>query len=127
MYLEKITKNLEKFDYNYSTAGDIVTVKLDFSHVVTIELCQNRIIIKDKLLGWNFLTGAIEMSLKSSFIYNFVGAVVFGFLCLFASFELNIELNSLYLLFITWVILFSGFYLANYHSFRQQIMYWTHQ
>ena len=53
---------------------DKILVKLGLSQQIKIEITEtNKIIIKDKLLGWNFLTGMIEMSLKNAIIYNLIG------------------------------------------------------
>lgn len=125
MDLEKITKNLEKFGYNYKIVNEVITVKLDFSHIVIISIKSNQLLITDMLKGYNFLTGALEMSLKNSLIYNFIGNFIFGFICLYADNVTSINLNSLYLLFISWVILFSVFYLVKYESFKRQIMNWS--
>ena len=74
MEKEKIMLFLNKFNYNYHMKDDTILVKLGLSQQIKIEITEtNKIIIKDKLLGWNFLTGMIEMSLKNSIIYNLIG------------------------------------------------------
>jgi hypothetical protein len=100
---------------------------LELAQQVTIEFdVPNKIIIKDKLIGWNFLTGMITMSLKNAFIYNFVGLILLGFICLYSeNTENGINLIVLFLVFITWIILFSGFYLIKLEGFKNQIMNWT--
>jgi hypothetical protein len=96
---------------------------LELAQQVTIEFdVPNKIIIKDKLVGWNFLTEMITMSLKNAFIYNFVGLILFGFICLYSDTENGINLIVLFLAVITWIILFSGFYLIKLEGFKNQIM-----
>jgi hypothetical protein len=100
---------------------------LELAQLVTIEFdVPNKIIIKDKLIGWNFLTEMITMSLKNASIFNFVGLILFGFICLYCeNTENGINLIVLFLVFITWIILFSGFYLIKLEGFKNQIMNWT--
>ncbi len=91
-------------------------VKIEFNE-------PNKMIIKDKLVGWNFLTGMIEMSLKNAIFYNITGIIVFGILCLYFESKGN-GLNSIaiFLVFITWVILFTVFYLARLENFKSQLI-----
>jgi hypothetical protein len=127
MEKEKVLNFLDKYDYSYSEKDNSIFVKLELAQQVTIEFdVPNKIIIKDKLIGWNFLTGIITMSLKNAFIYNFVGLILFGFICLYSeNTEKGINLIVLFLVFITWIILFSGFYLIKLEGFKNQIMNWT--
>ncbi|MFT5963951.1 MAG: hypothetical protein ACI9L6_000671 [Flavobacterium sp.] len=124
---EKVLNFLDKYDYSYSEKDNSIFVKSELAQQVTIEFdVPNKIIIKDKLIGWNFLTGMITMSLKNAFIYNFVGLILLGFICLYSeNTENGRNLIVLFLVFITWIILFSGFYLIILEGFKNQIMNWT--
>jgi hypothetical protein len=127
MEKEKVLNFLDKYNYSYSEKNNSIIVKLELAQQVKIEFDEpNKIIIKDKLIGWNFLTGMIELSLKNALIYNFVGTILFGILCIYFENKEN-ELNviALFLVFITWIILFSGFYLLKLESFKNQIINWT--
>ena len=80
MEREKIINFLEKFDYRYSVKNQIIEVKLDFSQKVMIDLSETtKIKISDELVGWNFLTGLLVMSLKNAIIYNFIISIVSAF------------------------------------------------
>lgn len=127
MEKDKVLNFLNKYNYNYSEKNNSIFVKLELSQQVTIEFdAPNKIIIKDKLIGWNFLTGMIAMNLKNALLYNFVGLFLLGFVCLYSkNTENGINLVVLFLVFITWVILFSGFYLVKLESFKNQVMNWT--
>jgi hypothetical protein len=127
MEKEKVFNFLNKYDYNYSEKNDSIFVKLELSQQVTIEFeAPNKIIIKDKLIGWNFLTGMIAMSLKNALLYNFVGLILLGFVCLYTENTGNgINLVVLFLVFITWVVLFSSFYLIKLEGFKNQLINWT--
>jgi hypothetical protein len=127
MEKEKVLNFLDKYDYNYSEKNNLIFVKLELAQQVTIEFdAPNKIIIKDKLIGWNFLTGMIAMSLKNALLYNFVGLILLGFVCLYSeNTENGINLVVLFLVFIAWVILFSGFYLIKLEGFKNQVLNWT--
>lgn len=123
---EKIKQNLNKYDFKYVEKGEVITVKLDFSHDVSIHFNNgNKIIITDRLVHWNFLTGGIQMSLKNSMIYSFIGLIFGGFI--FNYFLMNNNFNAVFL-FMTygfWVVLFTIYYLIKFEGFKQQINNWT--
>ncbi len=127
MEKEKVLNFLNKYDYSYSEKNNVIFVKLELAQQVEIKFYEpDKIIIKDKLIGWNFLTGMIEMSLKNALIYNFVGTILFGFLCMYIENNENgLNVIPLFLVFIIWVILFSGYYIVKLESFKNQIINWT--
>ena len=115
---------LNKYNYNYLEKKDFIFIQLDFAQQIKIDFSQpDKIIITEKLVSWNFLTGIIEMSLKNALIYNFVGTIIFGFLCLYSLHNSNgFDVTALFLLFITWIIIFSGFYLIKLEDFKTQVI-----
>ena len=127
MEKDKLLSFLNKYNYSYSEKNNSIFVKLELAQQVIIEFDEpNKIILKDKLIGWNFLTGMIEMSLKNALIYNFVGTILFGILSMYADNKENgLNLIAMFLVFITWVILFSTFYIVKLESFKNQIINWT--
>ena len=127
MEKQKVLNFLNKYNFNYSEKNNSIFVKLELAQQIIIEFDEpNKIIMKDKLIGWNFLTGMIEMSLKNAFIYNFVGTILFGILCLYSeNKESGMNLIGMFLVFTTWVILFSGFYNVKLESFKNQLINWT--
>jgi len=124
MEKEKVLNFLDKYNYSYSEENNSIIVKLELAQQVKIEFDEpNKIIIKDKLIGWNFLTGMIKMSLKNALIYNFVATILFGILCMYSENKENgLNVIALFLVFLTWIILFSGFYLVKLESFKNQII-----
>ncbi|MDY0090136.1 MAG: hypothetical protein RBR78_07185 [Flavobacteriaceae bacterium] len=127
MEKDKVISFLNKYNYSYSEKNNSIFVKLEHAQQIIIEFDEpNKIILKDKLIGWNFLTGMIEMSLKNAFIYNFIGTILFGILCLYSENKTNgLNLIAIFLVFITWVILFSTLYIVKLESFKNQIINWT--
>ncbi len=129
MEKKKILNFLAKYNYNYCEKNNLIIVKLELSQQVTIQFDEsNTITVKDKLVGWNFLTGMIEMSLKNAFIYNLIGTILFGsIITYFENKENGLNLNSLFLVFITWIILFSTFYIVKLENFKNRIINCTRE
>ena len=127
MEKDKILNFLNKYNYNYSEKNNSIFVKLELAQQVKIEFDEpNKIIIKDKLIGWNFLTGTIEMTLKNALIYNFIWTIILGILCMYSENKENgLNFIALFLVSITWIILFSVFYIVKLESFKNQIINWT--
>ena len=120
MEITQIVKLLDQNNFKYTVKKEIITVSLEFSQNVIIDLSDpTKIIISDYLSSWNFLTGCIKMSLKNAFLYNFIGLLFFGFFSQYTAFT-NSNLTNLFLLFIAWILLFSTFYLVKLESFKIQ-------
>ena len=115
---------LNQYDFKYYEYGEIITVKLDFAQRVIFDFSKpEKLIIKDTLTGWNFLTGFIEMSLKSAVLYNFIsGMIMFIILIFIQSRYSGFSLIPMYLMLLFWVLLFSGYYMIKLESFKTQIM-----
>ena len=65
----------------------------------------------------------IEMNYKNALLYNFFGTIILGFLCMYSENEVNgLKALPLFLLYITWTILFSGFYIVKLESFKNQLV-----
>ncbi|SCY25364.1 hypothetical protein SAMN02927916_1623 [Flavobacterium anhuiense] len=119
--LNKTVEMLEKFNYKYKLRNSTITVTLDFSQNVVIDLSNpSKIIIRDHLENWNFLTGCIKMSLKNAILYNFILLLFFGFLCQYLQFTGN-SLTNLFLTFMGWILLFSTYYLIKLEGFKLQL------
>lgn len=127
MEKEKVLNFLNKYNFTYTEKNNSIFVKLELAQQVKIEFDEpNIIIIKDKLIGWNFLTGMIEMTLKNALIYNFIGTILFGILCMYSENKENgLNVIALFLVFITWIVLFSVFYIVKLESFKNQIINWS--
>ncbi|TCN60558.1 hypothetical protein D0809_01535 [Flavobacterium circumlabens] len=122
MNSDEIIIFLEKYNYKYTVKQNLITVNLEFSQNVIIDLSSpGKLKISDQLVSWNFLTGVITMSLKNAFVYNFVLTVFFGFFCQYAE-VLNHNLTNIYLTFISWILIFIIFYLIKLESFKLQLI-----
>ena len=127
MEKQKVLNFLNKYNFIYSEKNNSIFVKLELAQQIEIEFNEpNKIIIKDKLTGWNFLTGIIEMSLKNALIYNFVGMLILGTLTMISANENNgLDFIPFLFVFSTWVILFSVFYIVKLENFKNQVINWT--
>ena len=126
MEIERALTFLDKYNYIYSVKGNTIFVKLEFSQRIRIEFNEpHKIIIKDKLVGWNFLTGLFDMSLKNALIYNLFGSIILGSLSVYSgSNNHNIYFIAMYLIFMTWAFVLFTFYLVKLESFKIQIVNW---
>jgi hypothetical protein len=125
MNKDKILDALDKYDYKYIVQNEIVIVKLDFAQQIIINLTNlDKVIINDKLVGWNFLSGSIQMSIKYAMLYNFIGLVIFGFLLISNDNHFQ-TFTPLFLVYITWILMWTIFYHVKSESLKQQIINWT--
>lgn len=126
MNTERIVRKLEKLNYDFEIRNNRIIVKLGFSLHAQIEINENKIEIKDRLKNWNFLTGVVEMSLKSSIIFNTFLVLFSGIM--FLLIHLNNEssfLNYLtiliFLIGIFWILLWTMYFLIKFESFKNLI------
>ena len=124
MQKEEIIECLTKFGYDYTVNGNSINVKLGLSQIAIINFLENDTIkITDKLIGWNFLTGLITMSLKTAIIYNSIIIILTTYI-VFISF-LKVDNATPYLFLFTMLALFMIFFLIYYsiklESFRIQL------
>ncbi len=127
MGIDKTEKLLKKFDYNFRKENNKLIIKMDFSQRVIIDFSDSeKIVIKDKLVGWNFLTGMIEMSIKNATLYNFIGALVITFIFVYLDLEYGaLNLVFFFLGFIVWILLWTIFYIVKAENLKQALMRWN--
>lgn len=123
----KTEELLNKFDYKFQRKPTELIIHLDFSQRIIIDFSDpEKIKIKDKLVGWNFLTGLIEMSIKSATLYNFIGAIVITFIFVYLDLEYGgLNLLFFFLAFIIWVLLWTMFYLIKAENLKHTLMRWN--
>jgi len=127
MGIEKTEQLLNKFDYKFEKKNDQIIVKLDLAQRIIIDFSNpEKIKITDRLVGWNFLTGLIEMSIKNATIYNFIGALVLTIMFVYLDLESDgINLIFFFLTFILWTILWTTFYLIKAENIKRTLMSWN--
>ncbi|MGJ8551246.1 hypothetical protein [Winogradskyella wichelsiae] len=127
MEIDKTEQLLNKFDYKFEKKNNQIIVKLDLAQRIIIDFSNpEKIKITDRLVGWNFLTGLIEMSIKNATIYNFIGALVLTIMFVYLDLEYDgINLIFFFLTFILWVILWTTFYLIKAENIKRTLMSWN--
>ncbi len=125
---EIIKTKLKKYGYKYSENEHSIDINLGMSQHLTVNFSENeKIIFKDKLKGWNFLTGIIEMSFKGAIIYQTIGMLFAIFFLMFVSQKSNIlQFPFIYLLtgVSAWLIIWSVYYLIRLENIKTQIIFW---
>ncbi|HAN77202.1 MAG TPA: hypothetical protein DCQ31_05220 [Bacteroidales bacterium] len=119
---EAIKLKLEKYDFKYSEKKNILNVKFGHSQEICIDFSNpEKIIIKDKLVSWNFLTGVIEMSLKATMVFNTIGLLIIA--TMFALFD--IPNASFYFTFLFGLVaIWTLYYLVRSENFKKMLINW---
>ena len=127
MSLEKTESLLRKFDYTYEKTNDHSEVRLGHGLRVTANFSNSeKVVIKESLTTWNFLTGTLDMSLKSAIMYNFIGSFIligvffFGF-----DQEDYITPTLIFLAMIFIVLLWSNYYLTKAEHMKHTLRRWN--
>lgn len=127
MEIEKTEQLLNKFDYKFEKKNNQIIIKLDLAQRIIIDFSNpEKIKITDRLVGWNFLTGLIDMSIKNASIYNFIGALVLTIIIVYMDLEYDgINLIFFFLTWTFWVILWTTFYLIQAENIKRTLMIWN--
>ncbi|MBE9469199.1 MAG: hypothetical protein IMY72_12875 [Bacteroidetes bacterium] len=125
---EIIIKNLKRYRYNYSENKNQIIIKLGLSQIVKIKFNEDETIsITDRLRGWNFLTGMIEMKIKNSMIYQTIGLFIGALLLIFVAQTGRIPFYPLLTILIAatgCIIIWSVFYLIRFENMKTKIIFW---
>ena len=127
MGIEKTEQLLNKFDYKFEKKNNKIIVKSDFAQRIINDFSDpEKIKITDRLVGWNFLTGLIEMSIKNATLYNFIGAIIMTFLFVYLDLDYGgLNLVFFFLAFIIWVLLWTIFYLVKSENLKRILTSWN--
>jgi hypothetical protein len=127
MGIDKTEELLKRFDYRYERKNNELIIKMDFSQIMIIDFSDSeKIKIKDKLVGWNFLTGLIEMSIKNATLYNFIATMVITFLFVFLDYKSDkLNLIFFFLAVIIWMLLWTIFYLVKAENLKRILISWN--
>lgn len=128
MSIELTESLLKKYDFKVQHINYKLVVRLPFSQLVTMDYSESgKVSISSRLVGWNFLTGILEMKLTNAFIYSFVGMLLMAILFTFIDLSLYESLNSMYfvLAVIGWILMWCTFYVVSFYSFKQTVIQLT--
>ncbi|EGV42840.1 hypothetical protein BZARG_3038 [Bizionia argentinensis JUB59] len=127
MPIDKTEAFLKKFDYNFQRKNNALVIKMDFSQRVTIDFSDaEKIRITYKLVGWNSLTGFIEMSIKNATLYSFIGVLITTVLFVYLDLESNgINLIFIFISLIMWVLIWNIYYLIKAENLKRILILWN--
>ena len=107
---------LSQFDYNYDRNGSKIIIKMDYNHHIFMDFKDSeKIIIKDQLTTWNFITGPLKTSIRKGMIINTLCAITLSSIVGF------FDLKSGILLFIIvtiWSSAWAVFHTSNYENLK---------
>ncbi len=123
---EKFKQRLTKYNFRFVDFNNIISIKLDYALVVLVDFnLFDKILISDRLMGWNFLTGFFRMKLKWAILYNFFILLLAAILFMFE----GSNINQYYLIVILllggfWIILWTIYYHTKSESLKKMLMIW---
>jgi len=128
MTKEELKQKLKKYNYKFKEQFDVVIVNLSPSLEVRIDYNDpDRVIISDKLIGYNVLTGVWSMSIKGSIIFNGIMSLVYALFFAFLiennhSFDLYI--TFFFIIGMAWIILWTNYFHVKADNFKTLIKSW---
>lgn len=127
MGIDKTEELLKKFDYTFLRKNDKLIIKLDFSQRIIIDFTDpEKIKITDKLIGWNFLTGIIEMSIKNATLYTFVCTIIIALVFVYLDQFEGLNLAAFFLVFVIfWVLFWFMYYLIKAENLKRILISWN--
>ena len=123
MKIDSTEDFLRKFDYNYQRNNDELIVEMDFSQKISIDFSNpEKVIITNKLIGWNFLTGIINMNIKNAALFNLISGLGLGFIFFF----IDIKTGIFFLIaLVIWVLSWYTFYLSKTDTLKHFLINWS--
>ncbi len=127
---EELKSKLKKYNYQVKEQYGEIIVKLDSTVQIKIEETEDgRVLITDKLLAYNMLTGVWSMSIKSSIVFNAIMLIFYLFIIssvILGVDKGNIQLLGLVFLIIAfgWIILWTLYYHVKIENFKTLLMTW---
>jgi hypothetical protein len=120
----RIKQKLEKFNINYTEKANSLEVYADKKVTVTVDFSEVGVYsFKESLKGWNFLTGVIEMSIKSAMVYNLVGAFIVSLLLWYDGVFPNYMI-LFFFLFIINMVSWTTYYLIKAENTKRMLRDW---
>lgn len=127
---EDLKVKLKRYDYKYSEQFDKIVVKLGSSLEVEVDFSQSeKIIITDKLRGYNILTGVWSMSVRGSIIFNTILSFIYTMFYIYLNYIISKPIMSNFtimflILAFGWLILWTLYYLIKSESFKMLVKSW---
>lgn len=124
MKLETSEEFLKKFDYNYHKRDSELIIEMDFSQKVLVDFSNPKeVIMTNKLIGWNFLTGIIPATIKNAVWLNVTAGVILSFIIALYDTKSGI---FFFLGLMFWVLVWFTFYYSRFDKLKQFLITWHH-
>lgn len=122
MKLESAEDFLKKFDYNYERKNNELIIEMGFSQKVLVNFSNpSQIILTNKLIGWNFLTGIIPSSIKNALWINLIVGLILSSIIALS----DLKAAVFFFLGLTfWVLFWFTFYHSQFDKLKQFILKW---
>jgi hypothetical protein len=130
MNKQELKQKLNKYNYKYKEQFEKITVKLDSTLEIDIDYSEEgKVIITDKLCGYNMLTGVWSMSIRSSIIFNMIGSFIYFLFFSYLRYILHkpflgFLILLLFVVGIGWVILWTSYYHIKSENFKTLVQSW---
>jgi hypothetical protein len=130
MNKQELKQKLNKYNYRYKEQFEKITVNLDSTLEIEIDYSEeNKVIITDKLRGYNMLTGVWSMSIRNSIIFNMIISFIYLFFFSYMRYFLHKPfIGFLFILMfivgIGWVVLWTSYYHIKSENFKTLIQSW---
>ncbi len=130
MNKEELKHKLKRYNYKYKEQFDVIIVNLTPTLEIKIDYSEaDRVIISDKLRGYNMLTGIWSMSVKTSIVFNTILSFVYALFFIFLNYSLNkqefdVIIILLFVIGMCWLILWTNFYFVKAENFKTLIKSW---
>ncbi|NPA68074.1 MAG: hypothetical protein GXO50_05635 [Chlorobi bacterium] len=125
---ETVKSKLERYNYAYSEKEHSLDINLGFSQYLIVDFArEGKVTFKDKLRGWNFITGFFDTNYKTAVLYQTIGlffAVIL--MIVLSSYSENVKFPFVFLLtgMSAWIIIWSFYYLIKLENMKKQIIFW---
>ncbi len=132
--MEKLIKNLDKFQIPYKKSGDDFIIKVGRKQeIIVFSSGENKISISDRFCKFNSLSGFRRISLKKAIIHQSTVISIFWILLLFVTILLDLEqeiLSVSTLIFVPILIILcfaATFYHIRIENVKQTIIRWLEE
>lgn len=125
MKQEYLIEKLKQYNYKYNIDKDGLTIFLGLGLTMNIIFSDSKkMMISDRLIGWNLLTGVIKMTITQSIIYNSILFLFFVFLITGLIVKFGISLEWLIILYVLIILFWTMYYHVKAEGFKNNLIRW---
>lgn len=116
MNIEDTANFLEKLDYKYERQDDTLTIIMDYNHRIFMDF-QNpkKIIIRDQLVTWNFITGMLKMSIRKAIFLNIICNIILSSIIGLFNFNAGV---AVFFILALWTTYWSVTHISKYENLK---------